>query len=156
MSQALELIKSIAGLKEKTSYVPWNMEDIEIFYGVPPLKIQGVEAVRAYHSNPQMRLVMSLTGKGVFVRNQNTSGIIEIDLLNGSASCAGIEALELTGIPFPMSVIDKATNGLGSATGTACHVVGTPMWNRHKFPGLFTYTFAMPRLIWLNGMKNLQ
>jgi len=156
MSDILELIKSLAGINGKVNYVPWNIEDVEIFYGVPPILIQGVDAVRAYRSNPAQRFVPSLTGRGVFVQNQNWSGIIEVDLLNASASCAAIEALELIGIPFPLAVVDKTTNGLGSAIGTSCRVVGTPHWHRAKMPGLYTYTFAATNLVILNGMKNIQ
>ncbi|MCP4709222.1 MAG: hypothetical protein GY869_11405, partial [Planctomycetes bacterium] len=99
---AVELIKSIVGADGEVNYEPWSMDDVKIFYGIPPIRVRGFEYVIARHNFPQWKLVMSLTGSGVFVPNNNKSGTIEIGILNGSASVAGVDIIQLTGIPFPL------------------------------------------------------
>jgi hypothetical protein len=98
---------------------------------------------------------MCLTGKGIFIPNINSSGIIEIGIMNGSASCAGIELLELTGIPFPLAATDGDTGGTGTILASACRRVGTPEWRREALPSIDIHTFHTPQLIINNGLRLL-
>lgn len=149
-----ELIKSINKVVGgNVNYLPYDISQIVITYGVPPIPIRGLEYVWAKHNNPQKKLVMSLNGKGVFVSNNNTSGIIEIALLGESVSCAGIQAMGLTGIPFPIAISDMTTGATSSVLASACQLVETPEWRREKMPSLNIFTFATPKLIISNGLR---
>ena len=147
-------IKDVFG--DKVNYKPYDLRDTVIMYGVPPVPIKGLEYVYAQHMQPRTKLVMSLTGDGVFVGNQNQAGIIEIDIMTGSVSCAGIEVMELTGIPFPMAITDKSTAGTSTVLASACRRVGTPEWRREAFPGISVFTFATPRLLISDGLRMLE
>jgi hypothetical protein len=96
---------------------------------------------------------MGLGGNGVFVGNQNKSGIIEIAVLSGTITVGGLQVMELTGIPFPIIATDKATGGTSGFVASACRRVSTPEWRRAKFPNFEIFTYATPSLIISEGIR---
>jgi len=150
------LVKAFTGFGEaKPDYMPWNIGDIKITVGAPPIHVQGLKYVFARHNVPQTQMIMSLTGKGVFASNKNNSGIIEFALLRGVEAGAVVQVLDYAGIPYPISVVDTATGGSSMAAGSACRLVGTPEWRREMFPGFEIYTFATVRLLISTGARLL-
>ena len=134
-------------------YLPYDISKVDVSYGTPPNVVKGLEYVFARHFNPQTQMVMSLTGKGVFVGNNNMSGVIEFAVLGESVSSGMVQLSELAGIPFPIFITDRTTGGTSFVIGTACRQVATPDWRRELLPNLNIYTFSTPRLIMSNGVR---
>jgi len=152
MSAALaKIIGAFTG--DIIAYLPYDINDTKIFYGVPPVKMGGFDFVSARHTNPQSQLVMSLGGGGVFVENINKAGVIEIGLLNGALSAAAIQIMELTGIPTPITITDLSSKGTSTVFGAACKLIGTPEWRRDLQPSLTIYTFECPNLLVSQGVR---
>jgi hypothetical protein len=149
-----QLINDINGLVPgRVDYLSYDITMVVISVGAPVIAVEGWNYVWARHNQPQTRLVMSLGGNGVFVGNRNQSGMIEIGIMGETASSAGIQALEMTGIPLPIHIADGTTGGTGFVLGTACRQVGTPEWRREKIPGMNIFTFATDRLIVSPGLR---
>jgi len=150
-----ELIKQINKLQPRdVNYIPYNLKkDTIITYGTPPVPIVGLESFSATYLQPRSKLVMCLTGKGVFVSNQNRSGLIELVLLSGSVSCGAIQALEAVGIPMPLGAIDNKSAGTSFMLGSACRLIQTPPWRRAARPDRVVFTFHTPRLIVSTGIR---
>lgn len=123
---------------------------------MPPVPFIGLQYVYVQHNSPQTRLFMGLSGHGVFVENKNSSGIIEIGLLSGSVSIAGIQVLELTGIPFPIAITDLDSGGTSTVVASACRRVSTPVWRRQAMPGIEVITLATPQLIISEGLRLME
>lgn len=137
----------------RVDYMPHNIKDTTVMYGIPPFLVGGLDYVFARYTNAQNKLVMSLNAKGVFVRNRNKSGIIEFGILNGTATGAGIQLAEMPGIPFPIIVSDSSTGGTGTCVALKCKRVGTPEWRRGASPGLDIYTFESSTLLISTGTR---
>ena len=151
MSSAIA--KLVSGFKgDAVDYVPYDLDNVKIMYGLPPFKVGGFDYVFASRLSPDARLVMSLNNTGVFVNNQNKSGIIEIGLLNGCFSSGLIQIANAVGIPFPVVITDTSTLGTSTVLGTACRAVETPEWRRELFPSLTVYTLWTPRLLISQGV----
>jgi hypothetical protein len=153
MSNALELIKSIAGKSGQIYYKDHDFGKISVKYGLPPVSLVGLDYVLAYHTNSKNRLVMSLTGGGAFVTNQNLSGIIEIGILQQSVSVAAIQALALLGASFPF-IISDSNAALSSVVGTAAQLIQTPRYSQEASAGVTQFQFAVDRLAISHGMKD--
>lgn len=152
MSAAIaKLLGAFTG--EKVDYVPYDIENTKIYYGVPPFKIGGFDYVFARRNNPETGMIMGLTGTGVFVDNINKSGIIEIGLQNGSLSGGAMQIANLTGIPFPITITDTSSKGTSTVLGTACRLTKTPEWRRALFPSLTIYTLETPNLLISQGVR---
>ena len=150
----IELIKKVnALLGEEVDYLPWNIRDVEIFYGTPPVPVHGLEYVFARHNRAQTKRVGSLTGKGCYVNNINKSGIIEFATLRGTVTGGGVEIAEATGIAFPMNIVDKSSGGTSQVAALSCRRVGTPEWRRDEFPGLAIFTFECDNLVISEGVR---
>ncbi len=138
----------------RANYIQYDFTNVKVSIGLPPVPLKGLDYVTARLDNPPTSRIMSLTGAGIFVNNQNTSGTIEIACQGSSAASSTIELMNLTGIPYPISLIDTGTTaGMGQVIGTACRRVGTPDWRRSKFPDLDLFTFQCVRLFISNGLR---
>jgi len=155
MGAAQDLLASLVDFGEgnKVNYLPHNFQKVNLLYGMPPLQIHGLKYLFAQHNHPQNNMHMSLTGGGVFVPNLNKSGIIEFAILANSLSSSGIFAMQLSGIAWPLSVIDLQTNGLSTWIATKAMQIGTPQDRKEAFPGLEIYTFATPKLLISKGTR---
>lgn len=150
---SMNLIKEINSLVGEVNYSPYNLNDTTVMLGLPQVPMVGLQYCWARFTAPRNRRVQCMTGKGVFVSNLNTSGVMEIALLSGTVSNGHIQAMQLTGIPYPIVMIDGKSGGTSSAIGTACQLVATPEWRRAAFPGLNVYTFETPRLVISQGIR---
>lgn len=156
MSTVLELIKTFVGVSGTPHYVPYNIKDTQIVYGVPAVGITGLHYIFARHNQPQNKRFGCLTGGGFFASNLNTSGIIEIGLLEGSASCAVFQIQAMTGIAYPLVATDTSTAGTSLISCDACRLVGTPEWRRERTVGLSVFTFEAKRLGISLGMRKIE
>jgi len=147
------LIREVNELVGTPSYKPYNLTQTKVTIGIPQIPIVGLHNFVAWHSAPRRRLVLSMTGGGVFVSNLQTAGIIEMHILSGTRSCGQIQVMQLTGIPYPIAAVDTESSGTSSVLGTACQLVSTPHWRRSKRPGITVYTFETPRLIVSHGVR---
>ena len=151
---ALELIKKINNLlSEQPHYVPYDLSEVQVMIGLPPFRIRGIEYVSAVHRESQNKLVMGLSGKGTHVGNYNQSGVIEIGIMATTAHSAAIDVMLLTGVPFPVTVIDRTTGATSAVFGSSCRRVGTPTWMRSAAPELEIFTFNTDRLLILGGVR---
>ena len=137
-------------------YKAHNLREVTFLYGTPPVRIVGLQYVLARHNYQQTIPKQCLTGKGVFLANKNNSGIIELGIMTGSASCAGIQVMDFTEIPFPISVSDGTSGGTSTVVASACRRIGTPEWRREKEPGLTIFTFYATRLLISDGLRLLE
>ncbi len=140
-------------LKDRVDFLPYNLRDVLVLYGVPPTPIKGLGYVFARHNRSQTRLVMGLSGKGVYLNSKNKSGIIEFATMTGSGTGGIVQLFELTGIPMPIIVQDIASGGTSLATAPSCRRIGTPEWRREKFPGVDIFTFACDNLVISDGVR---
>jgi len=154
LSNLIEKVNIAMG--EHVNYRAYNLRDTKILFGVPPVPIKGIDYIMAQHLESQNNLVMGLTGKGVFVSNNNKSGIIEIGLMAGSVSCAVMEVATLAGIPFPIFVNDNKSYGTSNVVATECKRIGTPQWRRSAVPGLEIFTFHTPLLVMSGGIRETE
>jgi hypothetical protein len=140
-------------LGDRPHYVAYDMSEVQVMVGLPPLVLKGIQYVTAVHRAPQNKLVMGLGGSGTHVGNFNQSGIIEIGMMATTAHTASIDVLDLTGIPFPITIIDKTTTATAAVYGAKCRRVGTPEWRRTLAPELEIYTFNSDRLAMTGGIR---
>ena len=151
---SLTLIKAVNLFrKDEPNYTPYDFSKIEVIVGTPPIILRGIEYLSARHQASQDRLVMGLGGSGTFVSNYNQSGEIEFGIMASTAHTAALEILQMTGVPLPITVIDRTTNGTGLVTATACRRVGTPQWIRRLAPELEIFTYHTPRLLMIGGVR---
>ncbi|MCK5610778.1 hypothetical protein KAR91_53390 [Candidatus Pacearchaeota archaeon] len=137
-------------------YLPYNINDTIVTYGTPPIPLKGLEYVMATHNNAQVRLIMSLTAKGVFVGNLNGAGIIEVGLMADCASAGAIQAYSFTGVPMPIFSTDAKTGGTSLVAAAECRLIKTPPWRRALAPGITIFTFSTPRLIINHGVRQTE
>lgn len=147
------IIKQINKLIGEVNYAPYNLKDTTVMLGTPQVPMVGLQYCFARFNSPRRRLIQSLNTKGVFVSNLNTAGTMEIGLLSGTVSNGQIQAMQLTGIPFPIVMVDEKSGATSSAIGTACQLIATPEWRRAAFPGVTVYTFETARLIISHGIR---
>jgi hypothetical protein len=148
-----DLIKKINDLVGNVDYLPYNMSEVQVMFGAPPIPIKGLAYVLADHLQQQTRLIMGLSGTGVFVSNRNKSGIIEFGLLDGVMSNAAIQVLNLTGIPFPIAITDNTTGGTSTVLGAKCRLIKTPAWRRDRLPRVNIFTFYTDFLAISHGVR---
>ena len=151
VSGLVSAIKDVFGAEP--NYRPYSIKSTEILIGLPPFPVIGLQYVFARHNATQKRLIMGLSGQGVHVANRNQSGVIELGILQGSVTGAGIQVIELTGIPYPIAMVDTDTGGTSSVLAVDCQRVGTPEWRREALPGIDVYTFDTPALILSDGLR---
>jgi hypothetical protein len=147
------LIKEINRLVGRVNYAPYNLKDTMVMVGTPQVPMIGLQYCWARYTAPRRRRIQCFTCKGVFVANLNTAGVMEIAILSGTVSNGHIQAAQLTGIPFPIVMVDGKSGGTSSAIGTACQLVATPEWRRAAFPGVTVYTFETTRLVISHGIR---
>lgn len=139
---------------ENINFVPHDIRNTKVFYGLPPVPFVGVEFVEAKHDAPRTRMVKCLTGGGVHVDNKNSAGEISIGLMEGTVTGGAVEVMNFTGIPFPIFIQD-----LGSAASVVialdCRLVETPPWKRAATPGIDVYTFSTKSMFMLHGIRLL-
>jgi len=148
-----ELLNKLNELVGKVNYLPYNIADTSIVLGTPQVPMVGVEYVWARYDAQQTTMIKSLNGKSIFVSNNNRTGTIEFGLLDGTASNGAVEILNLTGIPFPINIVDSKTGGTSRVLGTACRLIATPEWRRDAIPGVNIYTFSCARLEVNQGIR---
>lgn len=153
MSLAGLVAKVKNAFSEEPNFRPYDIRRTVITYGIPPIPLRGIQYVFARHNVQQNKLIMGLSGQGVFVSNQNQSGIIEFGILNGSVACAEIELMELTGIPMPIVLTDLDTDGTSTVLASGCRRTGSPEWRRELLPGIDVYTFETPLLLISDGLR---
>ena len=158
MSDVSNLIRQLGLLDAgRVHYVPYNFkDDIRITVGTPPVPIVGRESISAGFLNTPTKLIKGLNASGVFVANRNLSGFIELVLMDGSISGGAIQAMEILGIPFPITAVDKQSGGTSRILGTKCRRVNTPTWRRAGRPGRLVYTFHTTRMLLFNGIRLAQ
>jgi hypothetical protein len=154
---SVALIKAVnEALGGDVDYLPYNINDTTVTVGTPPVPMSGLSYVLAAYRTTQNRLIMSLTGSGIFCGNRNNSGVIEIGLMADCASVGAISAMALTGIPLPIFSTDSKTTGTSFVAAGACKPIKTPDWRRDLAPGVTIFTFHTPRLIISHGVRKTQ
>lgn len=151
ISDLLTRINELLG--RRVVYLPYNLSKVQLTVGAPPLPITGIQYIAAFHSNPQTRRIMSLTGDGKFVSNRNQSGVIEFAVQANTVSTGVLEILNLTGVPFPVSVIDRTTGGTSAVFASKCRRVGTPEWRRALAPDAEIFTLSTTNLVRFEGVR---
>lgn len=144
-------IMGLYPLSDKIDYTPYSFTDVKVLLGAPPMPVVGLDFVSARSVNPPRKRFQGLTGKAVFVSNNNQAGIIEFGTLSGSLSQGYIEIMQLTGIPYPIIIGD--VSGTGGVIATACQLVETPEWRRALRPELTLYTFETARMFVQHGIR---
>ena len=150
---SIELLKNINELVGKVHYLPYSIGDTVVLLGTPQVPIEGLQYVWASFDAPQRVMVKSLNAKCIWVPNNNKTGTIEFALLPGTVSNGVVELLTLTGIPFPINILDNSTLGTSRVLGASCQLTTTPEWRREALPGLNVYTFSTNRLDIAHGVR---
>lgn len=150
---SVALIKAIEERVGQLHYAPYNIEDILVSIGLPPVPIVGLHYIIARYNRDRSRLRNDLRGGGVFVNNLNSSGVVEIGLLSESASAATIVTYARAGVAFPIASTDTQTLGTSSIAATECKLIRTPEWRRDRTVGVTVFTFETPRLLVNHGLR---
>ena len=132
---------------------PYSFNDTKVIFGAPPFPLVGLEYVMARHVNQQTKRFQCLSGRGVFASNVNQSGIIELGFLRGSPSQFDVQLAQLSGVPFPIVLMDLASGGSSQVVATGCQLTETPEWRREALPGINVYTFETTRLFVAHGIQ---
>lgn len=151
IAEITNALNSIGGNAE-VNFTPYNIKNVHIFYGLPPVPIVGLDYVEARNERPKTTLVKCLTGNAVHVDNVNQTGTIQLGLMSGSPSGGAIQLLDYTGVPFPIFIQDG--NSLASVViGIDCRLAETPAWRKAASPGLDIYTFSCKSVTMIHGMR---
>jgi hypothetical protein len=150
---AKHIEEAVGAGRERINIKAYNIKKITVAYGLPPVVVEGLDYVIARHMYPQTVYRSSLNGTGKFVGNNNQSGIIEIGVLEGSPSAAALDLLHLTGISFPLVVVDETTGGTGTVVGTACRQVDVREWRRSASVNIRAFRYAATRLVAVHGIR---
>lgn len=140
----------------QVTYIPYNMKEIFVSYGMPPVPLTGIDFISAAFVKPRVKSIPSLTGPGVFAKNKNQEGFIEIGILSSSLSSGAIQLLDYTGINFPVIAADGTTRGTSFIAGTKCRLIQTPEWRRDRVVGVTVFTFLTTRLIISHGLRAME
>lgn len=152
-SKVASVLDFFVGGGEEIDYQHYCLNDTHVKLGIPPIDARGVDFVAARYLAAQNTLFQCLTGKGVFASNENTSGVIELGVLNGSVTQGHIDIMQLTGIPFPINLADTSSGGTSVVTATGCRMLEIPEWRRDAFPGVVVYTFTSSRMYINHGLR---
>lgn len=148
------LAKLLTGdILDRVAYAPHNIAAVQLFYGVPPVSLSGLDYVFAMFDNPQNVLKMGLGSSGRFVPNRNQSGTIEFALIDGSISNGIVQLGSETKIPFPIVVQDTRSAGTSYISAESCMLVSTPEWRKELTVGMKVYTFKTKKLTISTGIK---
>jgi hypothetical protein len=147
-----DVIKMMGG-HDGLYYRPYSVTDVKISVGFIPKLMGAWHYVMAKHNAPQNKRFGSLAGSGVFVGNQNKSGIIEIGMLDGTLDAAISDIFNAVDIAFPIAVIDIGTAGTSGIIALACKRVETPEWRRDALPDITTFTFEAHHLEMSWGLR---
>jgi len=150
-SDLIDKVNSLLG--ERVNYAAYDLSKVVLTVGAPPIILHGIDYIMSAHRVPQNRMVMGLNAKGKFVSNRNKSGLIEFGLMANTISTGILEILQLAGVAFPISVIDRTTNATSAVFASKCRRVGTPEWRRAAAPELEIFTFHTPRLLKSEGVR---
>jgi len=137
---AADIFKILSG-HDGIFYRPYSPTDVVVSVGAPPDKLTAWDYVLAYHKHPQKKVFQSLGGGGCSVNNINTSGIIEVGILQSSTDCGLLDLLDQIGIPMPIICVDKGTGGTSGFTTLGASRVDTPKWRRALKAGVIQFTF---------------
>lgn len=146
-------VLGLAPLRDDMDLSPYRFTDTKVIVGVPPLPLVGLEYVAARHLNQQTKRFQCLSGRGVFTGNVNTAGVVEIGMLRGSPSQGLITQAQLTGIPYPINMVDIGSGGSSQVLATGCQLIDTPEWKREALPGVNVYMFETTRLFVAHGIQ---
>ncbi len=146
-----QLLK-VAG-DENINYEPYDLRQIDVFYGLPPIPIKGISYINAQYTAPRTKLVSSLNGGGVHVDNSNIGGVVELGVMAGSVSGGAIQVMGLLAQPFPIIIEERTSGGSATVVATECRLADTPVWRREARPGIDVYTFTAPLIAIVNGMR---
>ncbi len=147
-----QLLKTFASGGD-INYEPYDMRKVRVFYGLPPIPINGLAYITAQFKAPRTRDVDCLSGDGVIVDNSNKSGTIELGLMSGSVSAGAIQVTGYMQQPFPLIIEDESSGGTSTVVAPACRLADTPVWRREARPGIDVYTFTAPRMAIVHGMR---
>ncbi len=151
---SLDLIKQVnALLGDEIAYIPYDLRDTLILYGLPPVPVKGLEYVWADYSQPQTGLIMSLNGNGAYVPNNNKSGIIEFATMTGTVTGGGVQILDMLPIPVPIVITDTASGGTSTVVSLSSKLVKTPEYRRAAVPGVDIFTFVCKDLYISTGVR---
>lgn len=150
-----ELTKLVASVKTEgnINYVPYDIRDTHVFYGIPPVPMVGINRVLARYTSPSTRLVNCLTTKGVHATNKNKSGIIELEIMSGSVSGGAIQVIGYMNQPVPLFIEDTKTGGTSTIIAPECRLAETPAWRREATPGVDVWTFTSTTMTIIHGMR---
>ena len=123
-AQVLKAVASIGA--HNVNYKPYNISHTDVFYGLPPVPITGINSIRAVNTAPQTRMVPSLTGGGVHLDNINKSGLVEIGVMSGSVAGGAIQVMAAFKVPFPIIIEDSQSGGSSTVVATECRLSETP------------------------------
>lgn len=156
MSDIGDLISQLKKLESgRINFEPYNFrDDIKVHLGTaPPVPIIGIDSINVAYLHPRAKLISCLTGGATFVSNRNLNGFVEFVMMDGSPSCAAIQALEILGIPYPIAGVDINTGGTSRFLATACRRVNTPQWRKSRRPSRLVFMFHTTRLLISNGVR---
>ena len=134
-------------------YVPYDIRDTNIFYGIPPIPIRGLNRVSVDYIAPRAAHFSCLTGKGCHAGNKNTAGIIELELMAGSVSGGATQVLSFLEQPMPFFIEDGQSGGTSLIIAPECRLLQTSPWKREATPGTDTYVFSSVRMSIIHGMR---
>lgn len=103
----------------------YSTDSMAVIVGATPLSgFSGDEAFTAELDNDEMEWVAGADGNGQFVRSKQSSAVITITLESGSTGNSVLQALRLTGEPFP--VIGKNNSNTSTMVVADAVVVAKP------------------------------
>lgn len=147
------LIEAVNKLVGDVNYLPYSMADTFMTVGAPPVTVKGLQYVFANRMNRSVGMRMSLNAKGIYLDNQNKSGIVEFAVLSNTVTTGAMELMNLTGIAGPIFITDKSTKGTSTVLGTKAKLIQTPEWRRSKFPNLQIFTYHVASLNISHGVR---
>ena len=156
MNKALSVVAEI--LESYTDHgnltqIPYTFTDTVVHMGTPLTRIEGLHKIRARFRQPQAKLISGIGGGGTFVSNRNTSGEIELDVLQGSLSVGFIELFAASGVSLPIIISDIGSGGTSGVIGTGCQLLETAEFEREGEAGFLRFLFGADRMAMFHGIR---
>jgi hypothetical protein len=156
VASTLKTVAEILGFYPQTADVnqlPYCFSDTVVMWGVPPIKLSGLDSVKVRYLTPRVKRFSSLGGGGCFLGTRSTAGEINLRFGQGMFSVAHVELLSGLGFPVPMVITDISSGGTASIVATACRLVDTGEFVREGEAPLIDFKFETERMIMFHGLR---
>jgi len=123
------------------NYAQYDPSKVSVILGVAPVRgFADGEMVTVEYSEDKRSVHIGTDGRGRHIKSKNRSGTVTVRLADYSPSNATITTLDLVDEPFPITIIDKRSNG-DLFFASSCALKKIPNLAKGDSPAMNEYVF---------------